>query len=71
MDEYDSRAVKQSLERLESKLSSIEKEIENLNKRITKELNWAGDYGFAKQVYQNQQETISVLKDILHALTNK
>jgi hypothetical protein len=71
MDENDSRAVKRSLERLESNLANIEREIQNLNKRITKELNWVEDYSFAKQVNQNQQETISVLKDILHALVNK
>jgi hypothetical protein len=60
MDENDSRAVKRSLEKIESKLENIEKQ-----------LNWLEKYSFAKNVDDKQRETISVLKDILRALVNK
>ena len=69
MDEYDSKEVKDSLMRIESKIESIESDLKSLRriesdiKSIESEFNTLNSFGTASM--SNQKEMISILKDIL------
>ncbi len=60
MDEYDSRAVRESVKNLESQIEKIKDE---LNKYKTN--------SFASSILKNQETQIKILNDILWALTHK
>ena len=77
MDEYDSKKVKESLMRIESKIESIESDLKSLRridsdiKSIESEFNTLNSFGTASKNLSNQKEMISILKDILYALKYK